>query len=134
MAGRIEEASIHYRQVYTSVYNALESSAKGSVDTAVLGGIAAAGKFLGKAVASTPVGDHTLIDEALEGGGNALAGFNRSQSARLLEKLHAAKSPDVQPFQENVKAIDALYNQPSQLLTDGENLYVLPVLPEFEND
>ena len=134
VAGRIEEASIHYRQVYTSVYNALESSAKGSVDTAVLGGIAAAGKFLGKAVASTPVGDHTLIDEALEGGGNALAGFNRSQSARLLEKLHAAKSPDVQPFQENVKAIDALYNQPSQLLTDGENLYVLPVLPEFEND
>lgn len=126
VAGRIEEASIRYRQVYTRVYDALESSTKGSVDAAVLGGIAAAGKFLGKAVASTPVGDHTLIDEVLEGGGNALAGFNRSQNKRLLKKLHAAKSPDVQPFQENLKAIDALYNQPSQLLTDGESLYILP--------
>ena len=133
VAARIEEASIRYRETYTRVYNALESSTKGSVDAAVLGSIAAAGKFLGKAVASTPVGEHTLIDEALEGGGRAIDGFNNGASERLLEKLHSAKSPDVQPFQENVKAIDALYNQPSQLLTDGESLYVLPTLPKPEN-
>ncbi len=129
VANRIETASIRYRESYTRVYDALESETRGSVDAVALGGIAAAGKFLGKAVASTPVGDLTLIDEALNDGGKAVDRFNRGENSRLLKKLHAAKSPDVLPFQENIRNIDALYNQPSRLLCDGENLYMLPVSP-----
>ncbi len=132
VADRIEEASTRYREVYTRVYNVIEGATNGSVDSAVLGGIAAAGKFLGRAVAATPVGDLTPIDEALVGGGKAVGRFNSDVNARLLSKLHAAKSPDVLPFQENVRAVSALYNQPSQLLTDGENLYVVPSSQEGE--
>ena len=134
VAARIEDASIRYRELYTSVYNALESSAAGSVNSAVLGGLASAGRLIGSAVEATPVGDRTLIDEALVDGGRALSGFDRKRNARLLEKLHAAKSPDVLPFQESVKSIDELYNRPSQLLTDGDNLYILPTAPAPEQD
>ncbi len=130
---RIEEVSVQYRQTYTAVYNALEGAVKGSVDAVALGGLAAAGKFLGKAIAATPVGEHTPIDEALANGGMAVEKFNLDKNSHLLEKLHAAKSPDVLPFQESARDINALYNQPSQLLTDGENLYVLPSTPENED-
>ena len=125
VAKHIESASIRYRKTYTRVYNALENETKRSVDAFALGGLAAAGKFLSKAVASTPVGDLTLIDEALEDGGKAMEKFNRGENSRLLKKLRAAKSPDVLPFQEYVRNISALYNQPSEILTDGENLYIL---------
>ncbi len=127
IARRIEAASIRYREAYTRVYDAIEGAVKGSVDSAVLGGLASAGKFLGKAVAATPVGNLTSIDEALEDGGEAVENFNRGKNSRLLMKLHAAKSPDVLPFQENVSRVSALYNQPSRLLTDGESIYILPI-------
>ena len=63
---KIEADSIAYRELYTDCYNALEAGAADTVDSALLGGIASAGKLLGHAIAKTPVGDHTLIDEALE--------------------------------------------------------------------
>ncbi len=134
VANRIEAASVRYREEYTRVYDALESSTKGSVGSAVLWGISQAGKFLGGAVAKTPIGEHTPIDEALKDGGKAIGSFNHGENARLLEKLHAAKSPDVLPFRESVKAVAALYNEPSQLLTDGDNLYVLPSVPDNETE
>ncbi len=132
VANRIEQASIRYREAYTRVYDAIEDATERSVDSTVLGAIAAAGKFLGRAAAATPVGDRTYIDEALKGGGNAIGRFNSGENARLLGKLHDAKSPDVLPFQQSVRAVSDLYNQPSRLLTDGENLYVLPTSPEDE--
>ncbi len=134
VANRIEEASIRYREAYTLVYDALENSTEGSVDSAVLSGLATASKLLGNAVAKTPVGEHTPIDEALQGGGKALSSFNRGENKRLLEKLHAAKSPDVLPFQENVRAVASLYNEPSRLLTDGEYLYILPTALEERSE
>lgn len=69
---KIEADSIAYRELYTDCYNALEAGAVDTVDAALLGGIASAGKLLGHAIAKTPVGDHTLIDEALEGAGESI--------------------------------------------------------------
>lgn len=132
VARRIEEASIRYREAYSRVYDVLEAADKDTLDAAMFGGLAAAGKFLGKAVAKTPVAERMHIDKALECCGEALGDFNSDKHKRLLEKLHAAKSPDLLLFQENVKAMSALYNEPSRLLTDGENLYILPCAAEEE--
>lgn len=132
VAFRIEEASLRYRKLCTVVYAALEESAKSSVDEAVLEGIASVGRLFGKAMEATPTGDRTCIDEALMDGGRALRNLSRDQNVRLLKKLHAANSPDVLPFQESVRSINELYNQPSQLLTDGDSLYILPTAPDDE--
>ena len=116
---KIEADSIAYRELYTDCYNALEAGAVDTVDAALLGGIASAGKLLGHAIAKTPVGDHTLIDEALEGAGESIGKFNDKQSEKLLEKLHQAKTPDVTPFKQSVKEIDTLYNRPAQIAVDA---------------
>ena len=123
---KIRKASLEYRELYTKCYDAIESSARDSVDNALLGSVASAGKALSKVVAATPVGDHTPIDEALKGAGNGLDKFNSDQNNRLLEKLREAKSPDVFAFQEHTEFVDDLYNKPSSILTDGQNLYLVP--------
>ena len=123
---RIEEVSIQYLELYSECYEVLETSTHKSIDTIVFGGLALAGQKAGKAIAATKVGDHTLIDEALEGAGKGIEGFNDKYSNSLTEKLLSAKSLDVIPFKENVESINILYNQPSQLAIDDKNIYVLP--------
>lgn len=129
---KIEADSIAYRELYTECYNALEAGTADTVDAALLGGIASAGKLLGHAIAKTPVGEHTLIDEALEGAGEDIGRFNDRQSEKLIEKLHQAKTPDVTPFNQSVKEIDALYNHPTQIAVDAENVYILPAKQQEE--
>lgn len=123
---KIEADSLAYRELYTECYDALEAETADTVDSALLGGIASAGKLLGRAIAKTPVGDHTLIDEALEGAGENIGRFNDEQSEKLIEKLHQAKTPDVAPFRQSVMEIDILYNRPTQIAVDAENVYILP--------
>lgn len=129
---KIEADSIAYRELYTDCYNALEAGAADTVDSALLGGIASAGKMLGHAIAKTPVGEHTLIDEALEGAGEDIGRFNDGQSEKLLEKLHQAKTPDVAPFKQSVMEVDILYNHPTQIAVDAENVYILPAKQQEE--
>ena len=123
---RIEEESIRYLELYSECYEVLEASTRKSIDTIVFGGLASVGQKAGKAIAATKVGDHTLIDEALEGAGKGIEGLNDKYSNSLTEKLLSAKSLDVLPFKENVENINVLYNQPSQLAIDDKNIYVLP--------
>lgn len=103
-----------------------------SLSSLLLGGIASAGKLLGRAIAKTPVGDHTLIDETFEDAGEDIGRFNDRQSEKLLEKLHQAKTPDVAPFKQSVKEIDTLYNRPTQIAVDAENVYILPAKQQEE--
>lgn len=131
-AAKIEADSLAYRELYTKCYDALEASTADAFDAALLGGIASAGKMLGRAIAKTPVGEHTSIDEALEGAGEGIGRFNDRQSEKLIEKLHQAKTPDVAPFRQSVMEIDTLYNCPTQIAVDTENVYVLPVKQQEE--
>ena len=83
-------------------------------------------------VAATPIGELTPIDEALEGAGEDIGRFNDRQSEKLLEKLHQAKTPDIAPFKQSVKEIDTLYNRPTQIAVDAENVYILPAKQQEE--
>lgn len=131
-AAKIEADSLAYRELYTECYDALEASAADTIDVALLGGIASAGKMLGRAIAATPIGEFTPIDEALEGAGEDISKFNDEQSKRLIEKLHQAKTPDVAPFRQSVMEIDTLYNRPTQIAVDAENVYILPAKQQEE--
>ena len=131
-AAKIEADSLAYRELYTECYDALEAGTADTVDAALLGGIASAGKLLGHALAATPIGEFTPIDEALEDAGEDIGRFNDEQSKKLIEKLHQAKTPDVAPFRQSVMEIDTLYNRPTQIAVDAENVYILPAKNQEE--
>lgn len=131
-AAKIEADSLAYRELYTECYDVLEASTADTIDVALLGGIASAGKMLGRAIAATPIGEFTPIDEALEGAGEDIGRFNDEQSEKLIEKLHQAKTPDVEPFRQSIMEIDTLYNRPTQIAVDAENVYILPAKQQEE--
>lgn len=126
IASSIVEHGNDYRFLYTECYNAIEASAEGAVDSLLLHGTAKALSGLGSLVEKTPIGERTLLDETIEGAGDAVSDFNKSQSGKLMKKLLHAKTPDVLPFRDAVESVNMLYNQPQQLLADKDALYVLP--------
>ena len=89
----------------------------------MLEGSALAGKKLGEAVEKTPIGDHTPIGEGLQHVGGSASGFNEKKSSEIIEKLHAAKSPDVPPFKQDAHALDAPHNEPAQIAVDRQNVF-----------
>ncbi len=126
VAESIGKHGLDYQVMYTDCYNAIEKSSRDSADTVVLGGIASALGGLGGLIKKTPVGDVTLIDEALEGAGKGLSGINDDLSGNLMKRLLEAKTPDVLPFRRSVEAVNELHNRPMQILSDGEAVYLAP--------
>lgn len=126
IAQKIADQSIRYREMYTNCYNAIESSAKSSVDSMVLGGLSFVGKALGEAIAATPLGEHTPIDEAIGEASKGIGQFNDGISNQLMEKLHQAKNPNTVPFKESIESVSLLYNKPMRILADCNNIYLIP--------
>ena len=115
-----------YRELYTQCYNVLEAATKSTLEAGVLGGIAFAGKALGKAVEKTPIGDRTQIDETLIGASEAVANKRDELSVKQTGLLIAAKENVTLPFSDGIDRISYLYNQEFELLMDAEAMYLLP--------
>lgn len=52
--------------------------------------------------------------------------LGKNSFGRLTNLLTQAKDPGTRPFAEGIDAVNRVYNRPYQVLTDGENVYVLP--------
>lgn len=126
MIEKLEDESIGYRQLYTQAYDLIEADADSSVRAMALGGLSDAMGFLSRAIEKTPVGDHTLIDEALDGASKGIGGFSKGMKDDMMGNLIEASSSDVRPFIENIEKVSHLYNDPVLLLADEDAVYVLP--------
>lgn len=126
VAAELDDHALRYRVLYTRCYDTIEGLSQSSVGNKVLSGIANAGNALGGFLASTSLGEHTLIDEALTDKSKDIEQAKDNATERLMERIHSVKSSDSSSFAENIRAIDRLYNTPTVLLCDKENLYLLP--------
>jgi hypothetical protein len=122
----IEDESVRYRELYTRCYDVIDAYAKKAADTVALGALSKAAKTTGETIAASLAGKYVNIDNMLMSSGDSIEKFSEWQTARLLKKLRVAKSLDVMPFEESVKAINAIYNRPVQIAADAENIYLLP--------
>lgn len=59
--------------------------------------------------------------------GENIGNFNNKTTDKVVQKLIAAKELGVMPFADSIRTVSRLYNEPTQLLADGENLYLLPL-------
>lgn len=121
---RLSEYSIKYRELYSECYSKIEINISGSIDKNILNGISFASKKIGNAVAKTPIGKASPIDEALLKASDNLEDFNEDQSKEMIKKLQAAKDPNITVFQQTISKLNMLHNTPVQLAADNENLYV----------
>lgn len=123
---KIEDEAIGFRQLYTQAYDLIEADADSSLRAMALGGLSSAMGFLSKAIESTPVGDHTLIDEALGDAGKGLGNYSKGVKDEMMRELVAASKSDIRPFIENIENVSRLYNEPVLLMADENAIYVLP--------
>lgn len=123
---RISAHGLAYRELYTECYNAVEEGARNSLDSAVLGGIADAGKALGGFLSQTPLGEATPIDEALKGAGEEIGKFNEGITDSLMAQLRSMSSPEILPLQQGVESLASLREKPLAIAADSEALYLLP--------
>ncbi len=123
---RISAHGLAYRELYTECYNAVEEGARNSLDSAVLGGIADAGKALGGFLSQTPLGKATPVDEALKGAGEEIGKFNEGITDSLMAQLRSMSSPEVLPLQQGVESLASLREKPLAIAADSEALYLLP--------
>lgn len=82
---------------------------------------------LGRMLKSTPVGERTQIDEALTAGGQKLDELARAGAQSIVGTLSLAKPGFVRPFIDCLDELDRLHNDTTVMLTNGTDLYVLPV-------
>ena len=125
---RISEYSFQYRTLYSKCYTLMEDYSKTSIQAGVLGGLAAASKFMSETISKVPVVSKSQLDENLM---IASGKFNRHGEKRTtiaLEGIIQTRRSVTLPFTQNIRTINDLYNKPTACLFDGENAYIQQAL------
>jgi len=123
VARRIEDYSYQYREIYTKCYTHIEGYSKSSIHSHLLRGLSNMNRVAGTAMAKVPVVNRSQIDETLIETSNRLGKFSSKMTERTMGSFVNNQSSSVQPFVENIKTVNRLYNQPLELLFDQENIY-----------
>ena len=121
---KVSDYSIEYREIYTDIYDKLEREGDKTVQAALIGGLGKITKASGKAIAKVPLISRTQLDENLEDAGDSLKLHKETRDDKRLNTLVSKSSAHVEPFIENLKTVDRMYNQPVTLMFDRNNLYI----------
>lgn len=121
---KLEDYSFTYRELYTKSYDQIETYSKTSVKSGVMRGLASVSKKTGEGIAKIPVVNKGLLDEAMIGAGDRLKNWQETRTDKKMRGLVGMQNSHVQPFIENINNVNRLYNQPTEMLFDGENLYI----------
>lgn len=124
VAQKIEEHSYQYRELYTKCYDRIEGDAKSSIQSHLLSGLASFNRVAGDAAAKVSAVSKTQIEETLIGTSNRLGDFGSRKTEKTMEQFANNRDNYVQPFIENIKAVNRLYNEPMELIFDQDNIYL----------
>lgn len=121
---KIKDYSDQYRIDYTECYDALECYAKGTVQKKILGGIEAASKAAGEAIARIPGIREGQADETLIAVGEKLSEIREKQVNDTMESFRDSRETGVQIFRENIDTINSLCNEPVEIFFDNKEIYI----------
>ena len=121
---KISDYSFQYRQDYSDCYEQLEQYSRSSVQTKILEGMGKAGKSVGSAIASIPVINKGILDEALIATGDSLGKISAHNVDKVMSGFRNNRDAGIQLFQESIATINQMSNQPVEVLFDRDNLYI----------
>ena len=124
IAKKIEDYSFEYRQLYTKTFAHIEKFAHSSIQSSLIKGLASVNKMAGEAIAKVPVISKSQIDETLIEAGEKLEDFGTKRAEQTMQQFLEKQSTYVRPFIDNINIVNALYNEPLELLFDKENIYI----------
>ena len=121
---KMQQYSYAYRELYTECFNKLENSAGSSLQSYLRNGLASLSGNMGNVIAKIPVVNKSPLDELLIGAGNTLEQHNSQKTGQTMKRLVNNKDCYTHPFIENIRMVDQLYNQPTEILFDTDNIYL----------
>jgi hypothetical protein len=113
-----------YRGDFEQCKTWVDKFSKSTVEKFWLDGVAGAAGIAGKVVKESLIGDLTPADEALANASKGVKDFGEKHAAGPAKRLEQAREPVAAPFIESIKSINAVYNEPVELITDGNEMYV----------
>ena len=121
---RLCDYAFCYRELYTQCYDIMEHYAKSSVQAESIHALAAASRWMGSTIAKIPVISRSQMDENLIAAGEKLGRHRQDRARSALEVLTSVKKDVTQPFVENLRTINVIYNRSTAYLFDDKNLYL----------
>ena len=125
VASKMERYSNDYLTLYNRCTDVIERDARSAVGAQMLRGLGTMGGDFGKLIASTPVGDKTLIDEALSDGSKALRSMSWKGARQSVKVLAQAKPGFMRPFIDSVNEMNRLHNNPVLVAIGEDDVYIL---------
>ena len=95
-----------------------------SVETKVLAGIGNAGKALGKFIGSVPFLAQGSVDEWLQDNGEALLKGNDEKTQKVAALFGTEEKIGNEVFVDSIRNVALISNQTTDVLFDGEALYL----------
>lgn len=120
----IEKRSFEYRDLYTKCYDSIEDSSQKSLQSTALKGLAKASGALGQVASKNSKLGKYKIGEGLLNAQNKLEATNVQTTQSIMTQFANSKDSCVYSFITLIDSVNAAYNQPKEMITDGENLYV----------
>ena len=125
MKKRIEGYAFQYRTLYTECSYQIEKRSKSSVESMVAKGVAGFSKGVGETIRKIPVVNKGPVDEALIFTGKTVEKFADRKIDFAVGVLSEAKDNCTLPFIRNIEEVKKIYNEPVDVLFDGDGIYFL---------
>lgn len=120
----MENEIFKYRQLYTDVYEVLNSYSEASVEKVLVNGLGQVTKIAGTSLAKVPLLSKSLIDETLTEAGEKLLNHQSKKVTESFEHLMNTQTNMFQPFVKNINLLLELNSQQTEYLFDKEYVYI----------
>ena len=124
VSGKVREYADCYQKLLNACVEHMKKFSSSSIETQVLGGIGAAGKALGKLIASSSFLGKGSVDEWLIENGSQLENSNLKKIEAVLKQFAEYENSGSDVFVESIQNVDRICNHTFDILSDGENLYL----------
>lgn len=121
---KVEAHDLQYRTFYTDCYDRVAEIASASSETRAVKRFAGAQKAFGRFLSRIPGLRRGQVDEGLQAAGERLEGLEAQRVEGIMEQFRIHRESGAQLFLEKLRTMDRLFNEASEYVIDGENLFV----------
>lgn len=121
----IEKLSLTYREIFSECSVFLEKLSTSSIETNLIKGTGAAGKFVGKFIDSIPKIREGQVDEYLLEKGTKLQNNAEQIERKTVEAFAEISNPEIWVFIEKLNDLIQIYCKTEQICFDDKNIYLI---------
>ena len=121
---KVETHDAQYQAFYAACYDRVAEIASSSAETQAILRFAGAQKAVGGFLGRIPGVRRGQLDEGLQAAGERLEGMEAQRTEAILDAFRIHSESGAALFLEKIKAVDRLFNDETEYVLDGENLFV----------